>query len=372
MAEERPGGEYDWLFDPASKPGKQTVTPTAPPPTSTLPPPVLPKPTGNVRRPGIARRGRWIAIGVIAVPLVWLTYLIAVPFMAWSTVSTVHAWPDGARPADQPGTTYLIVGSDSRKGLSSDEQKALKTGKDEGGRGRTDTIMLLHAGAGRPLLVSIPRDSIVPIPGYSTTKINAAYAFGGPELLVQTLEQNTGVHIDRYAEIGFGGVVNLVDAVGGVKICPKEAATDKDSGLNIKAGCQIADGKTALAYSRTRHAYASGDIQRVQNQREVIGGLGAKLRQPATVLDPLRYFEVVNGGAAAVSVDDDATIPEMAKFAMALSDAMGSKGQNCNVPISDLAVHWDSVRAPEFFEHVRTDTTEELGDLCTKDGLPPS
>lgn len=311
-------------------------------------------------------------MALVATPLLWLGYLAAVPFMAWSTVSTIHAWPDGARPAEQPGTTYLIVGSDSRKGLSTDEQKALKTGKDLGGRGRTDTIMLLHAGSGRPVLVSIPRDSLVPIPGYGTTKINAAYAFGGPELLVQTLETNTGVRIDRYAEIGFGGVVSLVDAVGGVQICPKEAVTDKDSGLDVQAGCQEADGKTALAYSRTRHAYATGDIQRVQNQREVIAGLGSKLRSPATVIDPIRYFRVVYGAAAAVAVDDDANIPAMIKFALALSKAMGSGGQNCNVPITDLAVHWDSVRAPQFFQHLQTDTTDDLGGLCTKDGLPAS
>ena len=134
--------------------------------------------------------------------------------------------------------------------------------------------MMLHTGAGKPTLVSIPRDSIVAIPGYSTTKINAAYAFGGPELLVQTLEENTGVRIDRYVEIGFAGVVSLVDAVGGVEICPEEDMDDDKAGLDVEKGCQEVDGKTALGYSRTRK-FASGDIQRVQNQREVIGGLGS-------------------------------------------------------------------------------------------------
>ncbi|HUP99888.1 MAG TPA: LCP family protein [Aeromicrobium sp.] len=384
MSELRPRGDYDWLFDP-NTPRASSSPSTAPPRPRTpdLPPPDLPPPSRPVKRPpagggGGSRRPSaptwrgWLPVAGVALPIVWVLYLIMVPMMAWSTVSTLQAWPDGNRPPEQPGTTYLIVGSDSRKGLTEKQQKELKTGKaSEIGGGRTDTIMLLHTGAGKPTLVSIPRDSIVPIPGYSTTKINAAYAFGGPELLVQTIEQNTGLRVDRYVEIGFAGVVSLVDAVGGVEICPKEDMDDSKAGLDIKKGCQEVDGKTALGYSRTRK-FASGDIERVQNQREVIAGLGRKLRSPMTVIDPVRYARVVTGGAASVSVDDTAEVPDMARFALALSGAMGSGGRNCNVPISDLAVHWDTVRAPAFFEHLRTDTTDDLDDLCTKDGLPPS
>jgi LCP family protein required for cell wall assembly len=398
MSEVPPRGDYDWLFDPdATRAPRSTIgspapsapaatpsstPPAVPPPASSeLPPPNLPAPRRPVkgRTSGAGRRGlggptwrRWAPLGLFTLPAVWVAYLVAVPMMAWAGVSTLHVWPDGNRPPEQPGNTYLIVGSDSRKGLTEQQQKDLKTGKDTDiGGGRTDTIMLLHTGAGKPTLASIPRDSIVAIPGYSTTKINAAYAFGGPELLVETLEVNTGVRIDRYVEIGFGGVVSLVDAVGGVEICPEEDMDDPKAGLDIEKGCQEVDGKTALGYSRTRK-FANGDIQRVQNQREVIAGLGGKLRSPFTVLDPIRYFRVVTGGASSVSVDDTAEVPDMARFALALSSAMGSAGRNCNVPISDLAVHWDPVRAPAFFEHIRTDSTDDLDDLCTKDGLPPS
>jgi len=399
MSDDRSKGDYDWLFDPNAKTAPRPKSPTSPPsasptahipsgatpaplssPASTLPPPSLPPPRKPVKVKPSGKRSfrlpkRWgLSTGatLAAIPVVWIIYLAAVPVMAWSSVSTLQAWPAGSRPAEQPGTTYLVVGSDSRKGLTEEQQKDLKTGKatDITG-GRTDTIMLLHTGAGKPTLVSIPRDSIVAIPGYYTTKINAAYAFGGPELLVQTLEESTGVRIDRYVEIGFGGLVSLVDAVGGVKICPDEDMDDPKAGLDIKKGCQEVDGKTALGYSRTRK-FASGDIQRVQNQREVIGGLGGKLRSPMTVIDPIRYFRVVTGGASAVSVDDTASIPDMARFALALSGAMGANGRNCNVPISDLAVHWDVNRAPAFFEHIRTDTADDLDDLCTKDGLPPA
>ncbi len=399
MSDEGSKGDYDWLFDPNAKPvpgakspaprppaqptaphGSGNMPPPASTPGSTLPPPNLPPPRKPVKakRPGQPsfHLPKWWRLStgatLVAIPVVWIAYLAVVPVMAWSSVSTLQAWPAGNRPAEQPGTNYLVVGSDSRKGLTEQQQKDLKTGKETDiGGGRTDTIMLLHTGSGKPTLVSIPRDSIVAIPGYSTTKINAAYAFGGPELLVQTVEENTGVRIDRYVEIGFAGVVSLVDAVGGVEICPEEDMDDPKAGLDIKKGCQEVDGKTALGYSRTRK-FASGDIQRVQNQREVIAGLGGKLRAPMTVIDPIRYFRVVTGGASSVSVDDTASIPDMARFALALSGAMGSNGRNCNVPIIDLAVNWDPNRAPAFFEHLRTDDTDGLDDLCTKDGLPPS
>ena len=135
--------------------------------------------------------------------ILWLVFLVAVPLWAWSKVDKVDAFPDGDRPDEQDGTTYLMVGSDSRGDLTEEERKELGTGNASGQR--TDTIMLLHTGDGPNLLMSIPRDSLVEVPGHGTTKINAAYAFGGPKLLVRTIEGDTGIRIDHYVEIGFGG-----------------------------------------------------------------------------------------------------------------------------------------------------------------------
>ena len=140
--------------------------------------------------------------------------------------------------------------------------------------------MLLHTGSGPNLLLSIPRDSIVDIPGHGNTKINAAYAYGEAPLLVQTIEQNTGIRIDDYVEIGMGGVADLVDAVGGIEVCPKENMKDKLAGLDIKKGCQEVDGTTALAYARSRHTAATGDIDRVRRQREVVAAVGSKALSP--------------------------------------------------------------------------------------------
>ena len=179
----------------------------------------------------------------------WIAFLVAVPVWASSKIERVDIEPSGDRPGPQPGTTYLLVGSDSRKGLSRAENKRLGTsGVGDVGQ-RTDTIMLLHTGSGPSMLLSIPRDSLVDIPGSGRTKINAAFAIGGPKLLVKTIEQTTGVRIDDYIEIGFGGFVNSVDAVGGIEVCPKERMVDPQANLKIKKGCQQVDGVKALGYA---------------------------------------------------------------------------------------------------------------------------
>ncbi|MGB0102286.1 MAG: LCP family protein, partial [Nocardioides sp.] len=212
------------------------------------PPPVAPPPGSSPGSPP-RRRGPkfWFGVAGLLV-LLWIVYLVAVPFYAWTDVEKVAFEPKGARPDDQPGTTYLLVGSDSRAGLSAEERKRLGTGNASGQR--TDTIMLLHTGDGPNLLMSIPRDSLVEVPGYGTTKINAAYAFGGPKLLTKTIEDTTGIKVDQYVEIGLGGLAGVVDAVGGIEICPTQAMKDPLAKLDIKKGCQEADGATALGYAR--------------------------------------------------------------------------------------------------------------------------
>src|SRR5690606_29363971 len=130
-------------------------------------------------------------------------------------------------------------------------------------------------------LMSIPRDSRVEIPGRGTNKINAAFAWGGAELLVDTIELNTGITVDHYVEIGFGGLVKMVDAVGGIEICPRKAMKDPQANLDIKKGCQEADGKTALGYARSRKTYtALGDVDRARAQREVVSAIGAEALSP--------------------------------------------------------------------------------------------
>lgn len=299
----------------------------------------------------------------------WLVFLLVVPLYAYSRINRVEAF-DGHQAGEQPGTTYLVVGSDSRENLSKEERKRLGTGSAEGRR--TDTIMLLHVGKGPKLLMSIPRDSLVEVPGRGTSKINAAYAWGGAPLLVETVERSTGIRVDHYVEIGFGGLVGMVDAVGGIEICPKKAMKDKDAKLDIPAGCQEADGVTALGYARSRKTYkALGDVDRARAQREVVGAIGEKALSPMTFINPVRYWGLSNATAEAFAVSEGTNPLALARFGLAMTQTGGEGGLTCGVPIRDLAVHWDEKRSEELFGHIRSgDTSKIPAGLCTPSGLP--
>ena len=307
-------------------------------------------------------RWRWLLVLLLA----WVVYLVAVPFFAWSKVDKIDAFPPGARTADQPGTNYLLVGSDSRKGLTPEQRKALHTGNASGQR--TDTIVLVHQGSGPTLTMSIPRDSLVPIPGHGTTKINAAFAYGGPKLLIRTIEQNTGIHIDHYVEIGLGGFVNIVDSVGGITICPTHTMNDKLANLHVKKGCQHADGTVALAYARSRHADPQlGDIARGGQQREVMASVGHKALSPWTFINPVRYWNLWTSTTDSLTVDQDMGVVAMGRFGWAMTHS----DLTCPVPISNLAVTWDPTRSKQMFKLIRDDNTAAIGkSLCTTSGLP--
>jgi LCP family protein required for cell wall assembly len=308
---------------------------------------------------------------VLVLLLLWVVYLVAVPLYAWTKVNQVPFEPSGHRPADQPGTTYLLVGSDSRSDLTAAQRKQLHTGNAVGHR--TDTIMLLHTGSGPNLLMSIPRDSLVDIPGHGTTKINAAYAWGGAKLLVKTIEQDTGIRIDDYVEVGFGGIVDVVDAVGGIQICPTQAMKDKLAGLDVKKGCQQADGATALAYARSRHTSNLGDIDRAKHQREVVSAVGHRVLSPWTFINPVRYWHVVMAMPASFAFGDGTSPTRAALWASAMTHVSGGSGLTCGVPIADLAVHWDSQRSQQMFDYIKKDATSDIPKgLCTPSGLPKS
>ena len=375
--------EYDWLYgkrrnqeqanQPAPEDGDEheatRVMPRArkeyapTPPTRPAPtPPAKPRPKRRFPY------GKVVLLLLVA----WIAYLVLVPVVAWKRIDQVDAAPTGARPAEQPGTTYLLVGSDSRKGLSRAENRRLGTGGVGDVGQRTDTIMLLHTGSGPSLLLSIPRDSIVPIPGHGTTKINAAFAYGGAPLLVQTIEQDTGVRVDHYVEIGFGGFVNSVDAVGGVRICPTRRMVDRRANLNIKKGCQHVNGITALGYARSRHTSGIGDIDRARHQREVVSAIGAEVKSPWTLLNPFRYWRVNMAATSSLKVDKDSSVIDLARFGWAMTRVNGKDGLTCSMPIRDLAVHWDTERALALLRLIKSDRTGDIPkNLCQPTGINP-
>ncbi|OYO21028.1 transcriptional regulator [Enemella dayhoffiae] len=327
----------------------------------TLPPPA----PGRTRKP--RRPGRTIARVLIALLVAWIVFLIGTPLYAWSSTNKVDAAPAGQRPPDQPGTTWLIVGSDSREGLSEEERKKLGTGDIEGQR--TDTMMLLYAPpGGKPVLVSIPRDSYVTIPGRGKNKVNAAYAIGGPKLLVQTVEQNTGLRVDHYGEIGFGGFVNVIDALGGIEMCPKTAIKDKNSHLDIPGGCQNMDGVTALGYVRMRYADPTGDLGRMNRQREMVAGVAKKAASPLTVLNPFRWWGVNVGAAQSVKNDRDTGVGATVGLISPMMQVASGQGLTLMVPVSNpnastpagSSMLWDTARAKEMFGEIARGDTSRL------------
>jgi LCP family protein required for cell wall assembly len=375
MSDRRDPPEYDWLYgkkqqQPASETEPTRVMPRASrrdqfahAPDRPVPPPSAPAaPTKRRRFP----YGKLVLLLLVA----WIAYLVAGPVIAWKRIDMVDAKPAGGRPAEQPGTTYLLVGSDSREGLSKAENRKLGTGGVGDVGQRTDTIMLLHTGDGPSVLLSIPRDSIVPIPGHGTTKINAAFAYGGAPLLVKTIEQDTGVRVDHYVEIGFGGFVNSVDAVGGVRICPSKRMVDPRANLNIKKGCQHVDGVTALGYARSRHTSGIGDIDRAKHQREVVSAIGSEVKSPWTVINPFRYYRVNMAATSSLKVDHDSGVIDLARFAWAMTRINGKDGLTCSMPIRDLAVHWDTERALALLKLIKTDHTADITkSLCEPTGI---
>lgn len=278
------------------------------------------------------------------------------------SLTRVEALADySGRPAEGAGTNWLIVGSDSRAGLSTEDEERLATGDAKGQR--TDTMMLLHIPDNdtKPTLVSLLRDSEVEIPGKGRNKLNAAYAFGGPKLLAQTVEVNTGLRLDHYIEIGFGGFANIVDAVGGVEMCLTEPMKDPLAGIDLPAGCQELDGAQALGYVRTR-ATPRADLDRVIHQREFIGALTDKATSAGTLLNPFRLFPLLGSAPDAITVDEGDHLHNLPALAFAIGGASDGSTVTTTIPMGPSkrtnlgsVITWDKVKAPKLFNALRTD-----------------
>ncbi|MDX3314871.1 LCP family protein [Streptomyces sp. NPDC054884] len=321
-----------------------------------------PRPAPNWRR-----RIKWTAITVVTVLIV-------------TTVGT-YFWADGKlkrevdlskvidRPEGGDGTNYLIVGSDSREGMSAEEKKKLHTGSAEGKR--TDSMMILHVGSNGDTLVSLPRDSDVELPTFVGSesgktykgtgrhiKLNAAYATDGPELLVRTIEFNTGLRIDHYVEIGFAGFASIVDAVGGVEITIDKAFKDKYSGADFQAGKQTLNGEEALAFVRTRHAFAASDLQRTKNQQKFLAALAHEVATPGTILNPFKLYPTMSAGLDSLIVDKDMGLYDLGSMFFAMKGVNGGDGTSLNMPISGSSggnLVWDKAKVKQLVNELNND-----------------
>jgi LCP family protein required for cell wall assembly len=264
------------------------------------------------------------------------------------------------RPAPGAGTNWLIAGSDSRQGLTVAQERKYVTGFGITG-GRSDTVMLLHipSNGGRPVLVSIPRDSFVKIPGYGYNKINAAFAFGGPKLLAKTVQDLTGLYVNHFMDIGFGGFVRVVDDVGGVRMCFLHKVSDVYSGSDFTPGCHNLNGGQALAFVRDRHSFLTSDLQREQDQRLFLKSLLKKMTSLGTMLNPFAILPATFGVVDSLTVDQGTSLLDLYGVANALRDPITT-----TVPIATASaitsagdsVLWNNAQARTLWRDLRTDT----------------
>ncbi|MFH8805434.1 LCP family protein [Streptomyces sp. NPDC017936] len=321
-----------------------------------------PRPAPNWRR-----RIKWTAITVVTV----LTVTTVATYF-WAD-SKLQREVDLSKVIDRPeggeGTTYLIVGSDSREGMSAEEKKELHTGSAEGKR--TDSMMILHTGSNGDTLISLPRDSDVEIPSFvgsesgkryegtgRHTKLNAAYAEDGPELLVRTVEFNTGLRIDHYVEIGFAGFANIVDAVGGVEIDIPQDIKDTKSGADFKKGKQTLNGEESLAFVRTRYALAGSDLDRTKNQQKFLAALANQVATPGTVLNPFKLYPTMGAGLDSLIVDKDMGLYDLASMFFAMKGVNSGDGKSMNMPISGSSgsnLVWDKTKVKQLVEQLKND-----------------
>jgi len=281
-------------------------------------------PSGFSARPG-ARPGRRLTsrriLGTIAVLMAVVLVGSALAVYAkyrsvWDGINRVDVSADlgGNRPpADPNALNILVIGSDSRSGINGRIGGGSSAGIDGA---RSDTVMVLHIapGAHQIVVMSIPRDSVVPIlscapedgtsgqtaePASDVEQINASFSYGGPGCLWKTIEQTTGIHINDFVELTFIGFERVIDTLHGVWVCLPAAVHDHVSHLNLNAGRQHIDGKQALAFWRTREDLGMGDDpQRIERDQFLMASLlqgiehSGLLKSPPTIL---RVIDTITG-----------------------------------------------------------------------------
>ncbi len=290
---------------------------------------------------------------------------------ALNTVNVFGGLAGGTAWSGEP-FNVLIVGSDDRSGLNRKQRQ--QTGIERANFGRhTDTLMIAHVGGdlGKITVVSIPRDSLVDIPAHTSAdgeqikayrgKINSAFGSGGPAVTVQAVQNATGLEIDHYVEVNFGGFLDIVKAVDGVEVCLEEPLYDERSGLDLPAGQQTIEGPQALAYVRAR--YIDNDFGRSQRQQKFLSALAQRVSQSEVMLNPLALNSLLDAVASSITTDERLTRDDMAALAARAAELDLSNIVFTTVPVSDgdhlydgeSTVLWDQDAAPELFAALKAD-----------------
>ncbi|HET9201612.1 MAG TPA: LCP family protein [Acidimicrobiia bacterium] len=249
--------------------------------------------------------------------------------------------------------TFLVVGSDSREGI----EDLTFFGPAGGERGDVIMLVRLDAASGEARILSVPRDLWVEIPGHGEDKINAAFAYGGPSLMVQTIRENLGIDVNHYVEVDFVGFIEMVNELGGIEMTFAHPARDLKSGLNVGAGPQILDGEQALAYARSRSyeehqgerwvSIDASDLGRANRQQQVVRAILSKLKSPASIAEA---GEIAGSMAENMTVDGRLAASSIGSLAWDFRGVLtgGIEGQT-------LPVNGDTVRGASV---VRADEPE--------------
>jgi LCP family protein required for cell wall assembly len=239
------------------------------------------------------------------------------------TVTVQRAHAGSATPTLKRRVVLLTIGSDAGA------PKFGRGGSMEQGRADALQLVVLDTVKRRGVVLSFPRDSYVPIPGHGTNKINAAMAFGGPQLLVSTFEQLTGLPIDYYALTSFDGLTDIVNKVSGVQVNVDMNLRDAFAGAFLNKGRRKLNGGQALAYARARKTLPGGDFDRSRHQGQILlGGLGTFQRQVAK--DPARLMTWL--AVMRDEVKTDLPFPELLRLSLLATKVPVSGIKNVPVP----------------------------------------
>lgn len=279
------------------------------------------------------------------------------------------------RPQAGHGINFLLVGTDGREKISPEEKREYRLG---GAPCRcTDTIMLVHLSADkeRASVVSLPRDSYAEVPAHRDlvtgkahkahpVKLNAAYAEGGPNLTVRTVENMTRVKIDHYLEVDFTSFMKTVDAMGGVEICTAKTMRDPNTGLDLLPGTHRLTGGQALQYVRSRHVDGASDLGRMQRQQRFVAALIKQATGGGVLLNPVKFKELSSTLLGSVRADKGFGSEQMLALGQAMRDFTPSSSEFASVPIGSPSfrvkgigstVKWDEPKAAKLFEALRED-----------------
>ncbi|MBB4931617.1 LCP family protein required for cell wall assembly [Lipingzhangella halophila] len=232
------------------------------------------------------------------------------------------------RPRAAPGQNWLLVGSDWRGERAEEEQSPEEA--------RADAIMLLHMPEDeqRGYVVSIPRDSYVPIEGHDDGKISTALEKGGPGLLTQTVEELSGVRVDHVAILDFHGFERSIDALGGVEVDVKRDVSDPSNEWSWSAGRQHMDGEEALRFVRERKGLPEGTTDRMRRQQAVLNAVGEKARSQELLRDPGQLDHLLRIASESLAVDDEVTLATLRGLAERLAAAGPERISYTSLPVA--------------------------------------